>query len=103
MEIPRQQYTEEFKQEAVKLVRESGLSITEVGRRLSIPPMTLKNWVYRNQNPKTSVGSSLRPVTELEAENSRLRKELAESRLESEILKKAMAYFAKESLPGTRR
>ncbi|MBW4056006.1 MAG: hypothetical protein HIU83_11530 [Proteobacteria bacterium] len=38
-----------------------------------------------------------------EAEMSRLHKELAESRLESEILKKAMAYFAKESLPGTRR
>ena len=38
MEIPRQYYTEEFKQEAVKLVKESGLSIAEAGRRLSFRP-----------------------------------------------------------------
>ncbi len=103
MEIPRQHYTEEFKQEAVKLVRESGLSIAEAGRRLSVPPMTLKNWVYRSKNPQSGSLSSGRPVSELEAENSRLCKELAESRLECEIIKKAMAYYAKESLPGTRR
>ena len=103
MEIPRQHYTEEFKQEAVKLVRESGLSIAEAGRRLNIPAMTLKNWIYRCKSSKAGSVSSGRPVTELEAENSRLRKELAESRLECEIIKKAMAYFAKESLPGTRR
>ena len=103
MEIPRQHYTEEFKQEAVKLVRESGLSIAEAGRRLNIPAMTLKNWIYRSKNSKGGVVSSGRPVSDLEAENSRLRKELAESRLECEIIKKAMAYYAKESLPGTRR
>ena len=102
MEIPRAHYTEEFKQEAVKLVRESGLSIAEAGRRLNIPAMTLKNWVYRTKTSKSGVSSD-RPVSELEAENSRLRKELAESRLECEIIKKAMAYFAKESQPGTRR
>lgn len=102
MEIPRQHYTEEFKQEAVKLVRESGLSIAEAGRRLNIPAMTLKNWIYRVKSSKSGVSSG-RPVSDIEAENSRLRKELAESRLECEIIKKAMAYFAKESLPGTRR
>lgn len=102
MEIPRQHYTEEFKQEAVKLVRESGLSIAEAGRRLNIPAMTLKNWIYRVKSSKSGV-SSIHPVSDVEAENSRLRKELAESRLECEIIKKAMAYFAKESLPGTRR
>ena len=103
MGIPKQQYTEEFKQEAVKLVRESGLSIAEAGRRLEISAMTLKNWVYRSKSSKDGAVSSVRPVSELEAENSRLRKELAESRLECEIIKKAAAYFAKESLPGTRR
>jgi transposase len=102
MEISRQHYTEEFKQEAVKLVRESGLSIAEAGRRLNIPAMTLKNWIYRVKSSKSGVSSG-RPVSDIEAENSRLRKELAESRLECEIIKKAMAYFAKESLPGTRR
>jgi transposase len=38
----------------------------------------------------------------LEAENARLRKELAVERMEKEVLKKAAAYFARESLPGTR-
>ena len=103
MEIPRQYYTDEFKLEAVKLVRESGLSIAEAGRRLNVPPMTLKNWVYRSKNTKAGSYSSSRSITELEAENSRLRKELADSRLEIEIIKKAMAYYAKELLPGTRR
>jgi transposase len=41
-------------------------------------------------------------VAELSAENAKLRKQLAEARMEKEILKKAAAYFAKESLPGTR-
>lgn len=102
MEIPKQRYTEEFKQEAVKLVRDGDFSIAEAGRRLEIPAMTLKHWVNRSKNSKSG-SSSGRMVTELEAENSRLRKELAESRLETERIKKAMAYFAKESLPGTRR
>ncbi len=99
--VPRQYYTEEFKAEAVKLVKESGLTIPEAGRRLNVPAMTLKNWVYRSRNPEPAAETS-RPVTELEAENSRLRKELAESRMEGEILKNTIAYLAKGSLPGTR-
>ena len=43
-----------------------------------------------------------RTAAELEVENARLRKDLAEARMERDILKKATAYFAKESLPGTR-
>ncbi len=99
--IPRQYYTEEFKAEAVKLVNESGLTIPDAGRRLNVPAMTLKNWVYRSRKPKP-VTTVNRPVSDLEAENSRLRKELAESRLEAEILKKAIAYLGKGSLPGMR-
>jgi len=102
LKTPRQYYTEEFKLEAVKLIRESGLKLSEAANRLNIPSQTLKNWLYRNKIP-VSTASSRKPLTDLEAEVSRLRKELAESRLEAEILKKAMAYFAKESLPGTRR
>lgn len=102
MDIPRQYYTEEFKQEAVKLIRESDLKLSEAANRLNIHSQTLKNWLYRDKIAVSST-TSRKPVTELESELSRLRKELAESRLETEILKKAMAYFAKESLPGTRR
>ncbi len=99
--IPRQFYTDEFKEEAVNLVVEGGLSVAEVGRRLSLSPQTLRNWIkkYRQEGKVRSGGRS---VTDLEAENSRLRKELAETRLEKEILKKAMAYLAKEPRGGTR-
>lgn len=99
--IPRQFYTDEFKEEAVNLVVEGKLTVAEVGRRLSISPQTLRNWIkkYRQEGKINSGGRS---VTDLEAENSRLRKELAETRLEKEILKKAMAYLAKEPRGGTR-
>jgi transposase len=99
--IPRQFYTQEFKEEAVSLVEDGGLTVAEVSRRLSISQQTLRNWIkkYRHDG---QVSSGSRSVTDLEAENSRLRKELAEARLEKEILKKAMAYLAKEPRGGTR-
>jgi transposase len=99
--IPRQFYTHEFKEEAVSLVENGGLTVAEVSRRLSVSQQTLRNWIkkYRRDGQLPSGGRS---VTDIEAENSRLRKELAEARLEKEILKKAMAYLAKESRGGTR-
>ena len=62
-----------------------------------------KNWVGRARRGQlATLGESRRPVTELEAELSRLTRELAEARMERDILKKATAYFAKAQLPGTR-
>jgi transposase len=49
------------------------------------------------------IGKMYRPLTEIEMELARTRKELAEVKMERDILKKAAAYFARESLPGTRR
>lgn len=54
----------------------------------------------RSADPAAPPGS--RSVAELEAELAKLRKELAVERVEKEVLKKATAYFARESLPGTR-
>jgi transposase len=48
------------------------------------------------------VGRQQRPLTELEMELARVKRELAQAKIERDILKKATAYFAKESLPGTR-
>ena len=48
------------------------------------------------------VGKSYRPLTDVEMEMARTKKELAEVKMERDILKKAAAYFARESLPGTR-
>ena len=49
------------------------------------------------------VGKTQRPLTEIEMELAHTKKELVEVKMERDILKKAAAYFAKESLPGTRR
>lgn len=101
--IPRAIYTRELREEAVKLVTESGFSISEVGRRLSVSASTIRYWVKANREGKLKeVGKQRRPLTEIEMELARVKRELAEVRMERDILKKAAAYFAKESLPGTR-
>ena len=64
---------------------------------------TLRYWVKTNRESKLEeVGKQQRPLTEIEMELYRVKRELAEARMERDILKKATAYFAKESLPGTR-
>jgi len=101
--IPRAIYTKELREEAVKLVTEGGLKIPEVGRRLSVAASTIRYWVKASREGKLKeVGKHQRPLTEIEMELSRVKRELAEARMERDILKKAAVYFAKESLPGTR-
>ena len=96
-------YTPEFHGEAVKLVLEQGLSLEEAAQRLSIPKGTLSNWVMAAKRGTTAAAApGGRSVADLEAEVARLRKELATERMEKEVLKKATAYFARESLAGTR-
>jgi transposase len=101
--ISQGRYTKEFRQEAVKLVTEEGLSWGNAAQRLSLPTATLANWVKAYKAGKLgAVGSTYRPLTEVEMELARTKKELAEVKMERDILKKAAAYFARESLPGTR-
>ena len=101
--IPQGRYTKEFREEAVKMVIDGSMSLPEAARRLSLPPSTLGNWVKAHKAGKLKdIGKNYRPLTEIEMELARVRKELAEVRMERDLLKKAAAYFAKESLPGTR-
>ena len=101
--IPNGKYTKEFRVEAVKLVTEGGLSVPEAGRRLSLPPSTLNTWVKASNAGKLGdVGKNQKPLSEVELALARTKRELAEVKMERDLLKKAAAYFAKESLPGTR-
>lgn len=102
--VPKRQYTEEFKNEAARLGQSVGQH--EAARRLGVPIATLGNWVRKQREAQQPLpvdpGNSVavlprRPVSELDAENSRLRKELASAKLDIEILRKATAYFAKGS------
>ena len=102
--IPQGRYTKEFREEAVKLVTEEKLSLPEAARRLSLAPSTLGYWVKAYKSGKlVEIGKTYRPLTEIEMELARTKKENAELKMERDILKKAAAYFARESLPGTRR
>ncbi len=88
----------------MKLVTEEKLSLPEAARRLSLPPSTIGNWIKAYRAGRLGeVGKTRRPLTEIEMELAWTKKELVEVKMERDILKKAAAYFAKESLPGTRR
>ena len=96
--VPNRQYTGEFKVEAVRLARSIGGNAA--AKRLGVPQSTMTNWVRRSKSGTLGEGEptpARRPVSELEAENARLRRELASAKLDLEIVKKAAAYFAKES------
>ena len=99
----RYRYTKEFREEAARLVLEDGLSSGEAAKRLSLPKSTLETWVRAAKGGKLGdVGRNRRPLTEVEVELAKVKRELTLVRMERDILKKAAAYFAKESLPGTR-
>ena len=101
--IPQGRYTKEFREEAVRLVTEEKLSWPEAARRLSLPPSTLGNWMKAYKTGRLGeVGETRRALTEVEMELARVKKENIELRMERDILKKAAAYFARESLHGTR-
>ena len=98
--VPRGKYTKEFRQEAVKLVIEEKLSWGKAGRRLSLAPSTIGNWVKAYQEGKLGeIGKSYRSLTEVEIELATVKKENSTLRMENEILKKAAAYFAREVSP----
>jgi len=102
--VPQGRYTKEFRQEAVKLVLEQKLSWAKAAGQLSLPTSTLANWVKAyNAGKLRDIGKTYRPLTEIEMELARMKKENVELRMERDILKKAAAYFARESLPGTRQ
>ena len=95
----KREYTEEFKVETVRLAESIGGNAA--ASRLGVPQSTVTNWVRRRKGvePAALVQSltAKRPVSELEAENTRLRRELANAKLDLDIVKKAAAYFVRES------
>jgi len=89
-------YSDEVREEAVRLVLESKASLPEVAEDLGVSQWTLRGWV--NKHRQRAGTSSPARTESVEEENRRLKRELAVLRQEREILKKAAAYFAKEQL-----
>jgi len=79
----------------VKMVTEQGLTQEETAKRLSIPKGNIGNWVGAARAAMAKGSPGERSVGELAAENARLRKELAEARMEREILPLVMSTTTK--------
>jgi transposase len=92
---PRRQFTDEFKASAVRLVLDEGKTVGAVARDLDLTETALREWVKRARADRTHGRTGL-TTTERE-ELARLRKENRILQEEREILKKATAFFAKQS------
>ncbi|MEM9366034.1 MAG: transposase [Planctomycetota bacterium] len=92
----RRSFGKEFKQDAVNLVVHQGYSFKAAAEAVGVDTGLLRDW-HRKLAPSPTPCAEDASLTELKAENRRLRKQLKNAELEREILKKATAYFAKES------
>jgi len=91
----RRSFTDEFRASAVALVLEEGKTVAQVARDLDLTPSGLRGWVEQARADRSKGKTGL--TTEERAELAQLRKENRELKMEREILKKAAAFFAKES------
>lgn len=90
----RRRFTAEFKAEAVRLVSRGSKPTSAVARELGVNAELLRRWVREAQPERPRTGDA---PESLEAENRRLRRELAQVTEERDILKKATVYFARVS------
>ncbi len=96
--MQRRKFSREFKLEAVRLVRERGVSVAQASRDLDVHQNVLRKWVREfTTDPRDAFpGHGQMKPEQLEIE--RLRREVARLKAERDILKKAAAYFAKDSI-----
>jgi len=95
--MARRSYTAEFKREAVRLAGKPGVSRRQVAKELGIHPNVLQGWLQKFESGKWEDKPGGELKSEQQKELERLRRENASLKLDLEILKKAAAYFAKES------
>ena len=95
--MQRRRFSREFKVEAVRLVRERGVSVSQASRDIDVHENVLRKWVKEfGADPKQAFpGHGQQKPEQLEID--RLRREVAKLKAERDILKKAAAYFARES------
>jgi transposase len=96
--MARRQFSREFKLEAVKLVKERGVSIAQASRDLDVHENVLRKWVRDVAADPVHAFPGQGQMKPEQAEIERLKKEVAKLKMERDILKKAAAFFAKESM-----
>jgi transposase len=93
----RRNFTSEFREAAVRLVSQEGYSFKAAAKAVGVGEQSLRQW-HAKLSPKPASCGDDATIEQLRAENRRLQRQLRQAELEREILKKATAYFAKESL-----
>ena len=94
----RRRFSREYKLEAVRLVTQRGVSVAQAARDLGLHINSLRKWVREHRaDPQHAFPGEGQQKPEV-AEVTALRREVARLRMERDILKKAAAYFAKESM-----
>ena len=95
--MERRKYTREFKLEAVKLIRERGVTVAQASRDLGVHGTVLRNWVKAFADDPAHAFPGYGQMKPEQLEIAQLRREVVKLKAERDILKKAAAYFAKES------
>ena len=93
----RRRFSEDFKRDAVRLVVEEKYTFAAAAQAVGATTKSLRDW-HQKYAPQPEPCGDNATVAEMREENKRLRRQLKRAELEREILKKATAYFAKESL-----
>ena len=88
----RKKYTPEYRQEAARLVIETGRPIADVAKEINVSATILGRWVNLERERQGSVDGH--SDADIRAENARLRRELAEVKMDNEFLSKATSFFA---------
>ncbi len=96
--MQRRKFAREFKLEAVRMVRERGVAVAQAARDLDVHENVLRKWVREATADLQEAFPGKGVMKPEQAELDRLKKENAKLRMERDILKKAAAYFAKESM-----
>ncbi len=94
--MERRSFSREFKLEAVKLVKERGVTVTQAAKDLGLSQSVLARWVRQFAADKAQAFPGRGQMKADDAEVARLKRELARTKAERDILKKALSYFAKE-------
>ncbi len=96
--MQRRKFSREFKLEAVKLVRDRGVAVAQAARDLDLHENVLRKWVREAAADFQSAFPGNGQMKPEQQEIERLRRELARMKAERDILKKAAAYFARDSI-----
>ncbi|MDE2501157.1 MAG: transposase [Alphaproteobacteria bacterium] len=95
--MERRKFTREFKLEAVKLITDRGVKVAQASRDLGVHQTVLRNWVKAFGDDPAQAFPGHGKQSPEQAEITRLKREVSKLKAERDILKKAAAYFAKES------